>query len=42
MSRKLLECNILELLSDGYNSDIGSIDDEDEFFPDDEFQNLLN
>jgi hypothetical protein len=42
MSRKLLKCHILELLSDGYNSDIGSIDNEDEFFPDDEFQDLLN
>lgn len=42
MSRKLLECDILELLSDGYNSDIGSIDNEDDFFPDNEFQDLLN
>lgn len=41
MSRKLLECDILELLSDGYNSDIGSIDNEDDFFPGDELQDLL-
>jgi len=34
------KCDILELLSDGYNSDIGSIDNEDDFFPDDELQNL--
>jgi len=37
----LLERDILELLSDGYNSDIGSIDNEDDFFPDDELQDLL-
>lgn len=41
MSRKLLECDILELLSDGYNSDIGSIDNEDDFFPGDKLQDLL-
>jgi len=32
MSRKLLECDILELLSDGYNSNIESINDENKLY----------
>lgn len=44
MTKKLSEIDILSLLGDGYDSDIGSIDDETEEldFPNDEFQNLLN
>lgn len=43
MSCKLLEFYIiLELLSDDYNSDIGSTASKDAFYPDNEFQDLLN
>lgn len=44
MTKKLSEMYILSLLGDGYDSDIGSIDDETKEldFPNDEFQNLLN